>query len=502
MPTNDMPAAPLDASAGQLRVAAPPSREEKPYVVELFAGVGGFHLGLAETGWQVVWANQWEPSTTKRQHAFEVYEAQFGRTPLDEYSNKDIAKAVASGHIPDHDLLVGGFPCQDYSVAKPLPQATGIRGKKGVLWWQIYGILRMRQPKMVLLENVDRLLNSPSTERGRDFAIILTCLDALGYSVEWRVINAADYGFPQRRRRVFIYAQRYASFDPENAWNRLAKHGVFAKALPVEEITASKRAKEGFRIRPEGALPPREDPVFDTKLNDEWVYDISGRLKLSAKHSPFLSSGVMHGGVVWSAAVKADEAACKNRTHDGRLEKQVLDDIVRGTEVVPEQFLVPAVHHADWERLKGAKKEPRTKGYSYSEGGMRCPDDRERASRTIVTGEGGRTPSRFKHIVRIDEENDGLREIVLEDGKHVPARTYLEEHRTELAHRKTGEIWRRLIPFELEALNGFPPDWTGIELNGNGPLSESRRAFLMGNALVVGLVGVIGEEILRRWRER
>ena len=501
MPNSDIPPKPLDLPAEQLQVTTSAPRDEKPQVVELFAGVGGFHLGLVDAGWQIVWANQWEPSTKKRQHAFEVYKAQLDGPWLDEFSNKDIAEVVAAGHIPYHDLLVGGFPCQDYSVAKPLPQASGIRGKKGVLWWQVYGILRLRQPKMVLLENVDRLLNSPSNERGRDFAIILSCLDALGYSVEWRVVNAADYGFPQRRRRVFIYAQRFASFDPENAWNRLAKHGVFSTALPIQKPSVPNRLRAGFSIRPRTGLPLAEDPDFDTRLNDEWIYGISARLGLSAKHSPFLSAGVMQGGVVWTAAVSADKAACKNLTHDGRPEKLLLGDIVRQAEVVPEQFLVPAAQHADWERLKGAKKEARAKGYSYSEGGMCCPDDRNRASRTIITGEGGRTPSRFKHIVRI-EDDDQLREIVLEDGRRMPAREYLEQHRSNLAHSRTGEIWRRLMPSELEALNGFPPEWTGVELNGSGPISESRRAFLMGNALVVGLVRVIGEEVLRRWRER
>ena len=151
MPTIVQPNQPSSISAQPASIHPP--REEKPHVVELFAGVGGFHLGLADAGWHIVWANQWEPSTKKTQHAYEVYKAQLPGPWLDEFSNIDIAEVPAK-RIPEHDLLVGGFPCQDYSVAKPLPQAAGIRGKKGVLWWQIYRLLHAHRPSMVLLENV------------------------------------------------------------------------------------------------------------------------------------------------------------------------------------------------------------------------------------------------------------------------------------------------------------------------------------------------------------
>jgi len=171
-------------------------------VAELFAGVGGFRLGLAKAGWRTTFSNQWEPST-KTQHASMVYTARFGD---DGHSNEDIAK-VAS--LPrDIDLLVGGFPCQDYSVAKTLNTAKGLEGKKGVLWWEILRLVEQRKPSFVFLENVDRLLKSPSHQRGRDFAVMLKTLGDAGYLVEWRVVNAAEYGFPQRRVRVFIVATR------------------------------------------------------------------------------------------------------------------------------------------------------------------------------------------------------------------------------------------------------------------------------------------------------
>ena len=170
-------------------------------VIELFAGVGGFRVGLERADadfYKVVWANQWEPAT-KTQHAAMVYEKNFGEGSI---SNIDI-NSVSVNDIPDHDMLVGGFPCQDYSVASTLSRSKGIEGKKGVLWWSIYNILKQKgdtRPAVLLLENVDRLLLSPASQRGRDFAIILECLNEMGYIAEWRVINAADYGMPQKRR--------------------------------------------------------------------------------------------------------------------------------------------------------------------------------------------------------------------------------------------------------------------------------------------------------------
>ena len=186
-------------------------------VVELFAGVGGFRIGLnkinafnkksgiaIENGkWNFVWANQYEPST-KIQHAYNCYITRFGK---ENHSNMDIHK-VDKSSIPDHTLLLGGFPCQDYSVARTLNGEQGIEGKKGVLFWDIKEILKEKRTPFVLLENVDRLLKSPSTKRGRDFAIMLKTFHELGYDVQWRVINAGDYSMPQKRKREFILAYK------------------------------------------------------------------------------------------------------------------------------------------------------------------------------------------------------------------------------------------------------------------------------------------------------
>ena len=209
-------------------------------MAELFAGVGGFRVGLERSAPEVfktVWADQWEPGQ-KKQWAYRCYVERFG--PDHHCVNEDIASVI--DQIPEHDLLVGGFPCQDYSIART--NAEGITGKKGVLWWSIDAIVRRYRPKYVLLENVDRLLRSPARQRGRDFGIILKCLDQAGYAVEWRVINAADYGHVQRRRRTFLFAcredtrhgQQIRDESPvcgTSAW--LHQEGFFATAFPVAD---------------------------------------------------------------------------------------------------------------------------------------------------------------------------------------------------------------------------------------------------------------------------
>lgn len=217
-------------------------------VVELFAGVGGFRVGLERCSerFKTIWANQWEPGQAG-QWAYKCYSKNFGEDS--HCVNADIATVI--DQVPPHDLLVGGFPCQDYSVAST--GAKGIEGKKGVLWWSIYKIIQKNHPNYVLLENVDRLLKSPASQRGRDFGIILKCLQEEGYGVEWRVINAADYGCVQRRRRTFIFAfknttkqyERMTSCFSENTkdgrvW--LMQEGFFAHAFPVHsEVADSKK---------------------------------------------------------------------------------------------------------------------------------------------------------------------------------------------------------------------------------------------------------------------
>lgn len=385
-------------------------------VAELFAGVGGFRLGLEAAGWETVYSNQWEPGT-KRQHASEVYVHNFGP---DGHSNSDIA--TVSSVPTDFDLLVGGFPCQDYSVAKSNSTAAGLEGKKGVLWWEILRLVKAHKPKFIFLENVDRLLKSPSSQRGRDFAVMLASLGQEGYSVEWRVINAADYGFPQRRRRVFIVAELGGQSAAETL---LLEEGVLSKAFPISSWS---------------------NPSLE-KLSSSLV-EISETFGRGLKNSPFKNAGVFSDGRFLTSDLVAD--------FNGP--KMTLGDVLVSEADVPQEYFISEESLPKWQYLKGPKSEERTHSsgfqWRYSEGGMVFPDPRDRPSRTILTGEGGTSPSRFKHVV---QSTRGL---------------------------------RRLLPVELERLNGFPDGWTATGTLGE--ISDAKRAFFMGNALVVGLIERVG----------
>lgn len=414
-------------------------KEVRPLrVVELFAGVGGFRIGLEghgrkrHEGYKVVWSNQWEPAT-KKQHASNVYATRFGS---EGHSNEDIAK-VSVKEIPDHDLLVGGFPCQDYSVARNLIDSAGLQGKKGVLWWQIHRLLhekKNRRPKYLILENVDRLLKTPVSQRGRDFAVMLRTLNDLGYIVEWRIINAADYGMPQRRRRIFIMGYKKGT-RPYNAIKKLkdpiewiTEKGIISKAFPVEHTHV---------------------PADFTLHKDPTVISAEFNLKNPQK-SPFENAGVSIDGNVYTKRVTA--------RYNGK--RTLLGDVLLDESEVPEEFFIHKEDLKFWKYLKGAKKEPRKSRnkqhtFVYAEGPMIFPDPLDRPSRTIITGEGGPTPSRFKHVIRT----------------------------------KSGRL-RRLTPIELERLCMFPDNHTAGETN-------SRRAFFVGNSLVVGVVEKLGKELLK-----
>ena len=401
-------------------------------VVELFAGVGGFRVGLegASDAYKTVWHNQWEPST-QHQDASIIYQARFGK---EGHSNQDI-NLVKTTDIPDHDLLVGGFPCQDYSVASTLSKSGGIEGKKGVLWWQIYRIINEKgdkRPNYLFLENVDRIINSPATQRGRDFAIILASLADLGYIVEWRIINAADYGMPQRRRRTYIVAYKAGSTVANKVQNDrdwVLFDGVMAKAFPFEQKY-------------------RTESVFDIEGT---IKEVSDNFNKDKKDTPFGNAGIMINRHVYT--LDADPR------YDGP--RQLLGDIIVDEEFVPEEFFISDEELPKWQYEKGAKKIHRVSKegfeYDFSEGGMAFPDPLDRPSRTMITGEGGTAPSRFKHVIQT----------------------------------RSGRF-RRLIPIELERLNMFPDNQTL-----HADVSDGRRAFLMGNALVCGIVREVGKSLYR-----
>ncbi|CAG9251856.1 DNA (cytosine-5-)-methyltransferase [Paraburkholderia caribensis] len=434
--------------------------QEKLNVVELFAGVGGFRLGLEAvhgSPFSVTLSNQFEPSR-KKQHASEIYRSHW---PEGAHLNEDIFSVLASETgrqaVRDAcpDVLVGGFPCQDYSVAKPLSASGGLAGKKGVLWWSIAKLLTQRiddgaPVKYLVLENVDRLLSSPASCRGRDFAVILSTLHSLGYAAEWRVINAADYGYPQKRKRTFIvgyhksteiHRSLRAELSRRDAasWNTAS---VLSTAFPCDVANPLDAVEPAFTLR--------DDP-FDEQLSYR---------PLSNGKTRFENCGLMLDGHVRTCTVRAAKISDFSE-YSGRSMPMTLGDVVRESGLAPTDFYVRPEQENIWKAAKGSKSiERSTDGfdYKYSEGAMAFPDPLDRPARTIITSEGGTSPSRTKHCIR----------------------------------ESSGRL-RRLLPEELEALNGFPRGFTS-----HPGVSDVARAMLMGNALVVGIVKRIGESLYRR----
>lgn len=436
-------------------------------VCELFAGVGGFRCGLnhinslnnkiEEEKWKTVWFSQWEPAEKNTQYAHDCYVYRFG-TNLDLEGNdttnwniEEVDKAV----IPDFNLLVGGFPCQDYSVASSLATSKGLEGKKGILWWSIRDVLEEKKPPFVLLENVDRLLKSPASQRGRDFGMILACFRDEGYIVEWRVINAAEYGYQQRRRRTFIFAYKkdtkygkkiiedHFSNNDAKVADILNHDGFFATTFPIVPVT-------------EKNVKTTEIPLNIGTVSESFKFN-------------FENCGLMKDSIIYTAKTTPDYSGRQITLGDVMDEGPVSEEFFISQERL--YYTSPEVDHSDetferlpqssrqtWQYLKGAKKLPRKAKngheYIFSEGPIAMIDAYDKPARTMLTSEG--SFSRTTHIVR---------------------------------DKMTGRI-RLITPTEAERIQGFPTDHTKYCLV-DGEVIEmptKKRLFMMGNALVVDLI--------------
>lgn len=406
--------------------------KSKIKVVDLFAGVGGFHLGLSRASeqYEVVWANQYEPYR-KNQFAYNIYKKNFPKTPI---SNEDI-KNINKDDIPEMDLLVAGFPCQDYSVATS--GAKGIEGQKGVLWWEIHEVLSKKKPNYVLLENVDRLLTSPGVNKqpGRDFGIILRTLSDLGYGVSWKMINAADYGYPQRRRRTFIFAFRKGTIFHDNVSN-IAREDDNEIGKFIKNMT----------------------PFSNTMLNESVANIENVDLNLIKLLEEFskkfsLKKGFKKTGIMVDGKVFMADYIPKSR-RETTIRELLISDINN------EEFYLSSEKIKKFKEQKKGFRTVKTSrtghNYKYGMGSMQFPDSLDKPARTIVTSES--SVSRMSHVV-MDPGNNRL---------------------------------RVLSPIETERINTFPDDWTKLD-----GVINSNRYFTMGNALVVDLIKEIGKQILK-----
>lgn len=410
-------------------------------VVELFAGVGGFRVGFNNIvsfdvktelanevkTWNFVWSNQWEPST-KIQPAYECYIKRFG---IKNTSNEDINK-VNKDNIPEHTVLVGGFPCQDYSVARSKANEMGIKGKKGVLWWDIAEIIFKKRPPFILLENVDRLLKSPANQRGRDFSVMLKTFEEYGYVVEWRMINPAEYGMPQKRKRIFIFASnkntKYAKniLKIKNKKEYLISKSFYSDIFPILKDTTN---------------------VFKKTLKK---YKDNVNASLNYNQDKFLNLGLFVEGTIYNTDFR-EKSASKYYTLE-----EIINKSTKYNNII-ENYVLKKYELTKWEELKNKKKIPRIKPngekYFYSEGTMSFPDKLHMPGRTILTSEG--SANRSSHVIFDNKINK----------------------------------YRKITEVEAELLQMFPPNWTKTGM------TSRQRYFMMGNALVTGVVNIISDKL-------
>lgn len=417
-------------------------------ILELFAGVGGFRIGFENSNgdlFETKWSNQWEPSR-KSQDAFEVYNYHY---PDSDNINENIEE------IPDErfkkmdaDIIVGGFPCQDYSVARSKKGELGIEGKKGVLFWEIIRAVELIKPKYLVLENVDRLLKAPSKQRGRDFAVMLAAFNQLNYSVEWRVINAADYGRAQRRRRVFFFVYR-------------------------NDTGFAEKIDDKFET-------PESELLFNDHLYDDYIFSDG----LFARQFPIKNEPVKHRqasyklqddivevsdeftGKVWNTGIMRHGRYFTIETSSTKEETPIkLREILQTESEVKDKFYLSDEAKLDkFKYMRGAKKIERTSAdghkYTFSEGGMSPFDSLDLPARTMLTSEG--SLNRSTHLLKVNDK------------------------------------YRLLTPVEAERIQDFPDDWTKYKLTEDNEVVEvtdRMRLFFMGNALVTGIVKRIADEI-------
>ncbi|GHU40207.1 cytosine-specific methyltransferase [Bacilli bacterium] len=422
-------------------------------VFSMFDGVGGFIVGLNNSNsdfFNATYSNQFEPSR-KSQDAYEVGIYQF---PDMIHLNTDVEQIPSEKfdkmHADSVEMIVGGFPCQDYSVARSKKHEKGIEGKKGVLFWQIIRATRHIKPKYLILENVDRLLKSPSKQRGRDFAIMLKAFDDLGYSVEWRVINAAEYGRAQRRRRVFFFIYRNdTEFAKkiERKFETSDKHDLYDKTLYDDYIF-----KDGLFAR---QFPIHQKPYKYRHTFYELNTDI---IKISDDFS----------GTVWNTGIMRHGRYFTVETKPLMTEIPItLGQILQPESEIDEKYYITNPDKlAKFQYLRGSKKIERTTldghKWIYSEGGMSPFDSLDLPARTMLTSEG--SINRSTHFLKINDR------------------------------------YRLLTPIEAERLQDFPDDWTRYKKSEDGKISEvsdRMRLFFMGNALVTGIVKRIGDELYK-----
>lgn len=243
--------------------------------IDLFAGIGGIRIAFERTGAKCVFSSEWDKDCQT------MYKANFGETPAG-----DITKIDAK-EIPTHDILTGGFPCQSFSI---IGKRLGTGDSRGTLFFEIERIIKEKQPRVIYLENVKQLV---TIDKGETFETIITKLKDLGYFVHWKVLNALNYGIPQKRERLIIVAfkENHPFKWPQKIERRLKLEDILEpeetidKKHYISDHIASKLAIKVTRLYEYATI------WHENKAGNIGIHDYSCALRANASYNYLLVNG-------------------------------------------------------------------------------------------------------------------------------------------------------------------------------------------------------------------
>lgn len=246
--------------------------------IDLFAGIGGIRLPFDELGGECVFSSEWD------KFAQQTYEANFGELPKGDITQ------IHTDEIPEHDILLGGFPCQAFSI---MGNQLGFADTRGTLFFEIERILKVRKPKAFLLENVKQLRGH---DKGRTLQVIISKLEQMGYKVKWEILNALNFGLPQKRERIIIVGFLDHSIEFEFPKGSKDNRTTLDEILEPDELVDKKyfASEEIIKNRLEKVAGKEvfEPAVWhENKAGDVSVNDFSCALRAGASYNYLLVNG-------------------------------------------------------------------------------------------------------------------------------------------------------------------------------------------------------------------
>ena len=420
----------------------------------LFSGIGGFELGILQAYVDISRIKEREiqgkdvesmsnPSSKDGnrgeqcplcvgysevdKYAIQIYEKHFNHK-----NYGDITKIKAE-ELPDFELLCGGFPCQAFSIAG---KRKGFEDTRGTLFFDIARLLSVKQPRLLLLENVKGLL---SHEKGRTFSTILATLDGLGYDLQWQVLNSKNFGVPQNRERVFIIGHLRGTSRPE--------------VFPITQSSQGNLKYSG------GVISAREQWLKDGKTNSR-NFSQGQRIYSTEGISQTLAGNA--GGQGGKTGLYQISNASKREFGFKDISPALLGRDYKEPKIVKQPFVAPVLTP---DRL------------NKRQNGRRIKEDGE-PSFTLTSQDkhGVMIGSTQKNAAIMKEISPALTEAMGKGGGHVPMQL------------KDAKI-RRLTPTECERLQGFPDGWTeGV--------SDTQRYKTLGNAVTVNVIKEIARKVI------